>query len=97
MINYDEYFMNEALKEAQSAYEADEVPIGAIIVADNKIICKAHNEAERFKDPTAHAEIIAITAALEYFDTKYLDFCSLYVTLEPCPMCLFRYAGSQCF
>jgi tRNA(adenine34) deaminase len=87
MINYDEYFMNEALKEAHSAYEADEVPIGAIIVADNKIICKAHNEVERFKDPTAHAEIIAITAALEYFDTKYLDFCSLYVTLEPCPMC----------
>lgn len=87
MINNDEYFMQVALQEAQLAYDIGEVPVGAVLVAENKIICKAHNEVERLKDPTSHAEIIAIAAALEYFDTKYLDFCSLYVTLEPCPMC----------
>ncbi|MDI6833805.1 MAG: nucleoside deaminase [Bacteroidales bacterium] len=87
MINNDEYFMQIALQEAQVAYDTGEVPVGAVIVAENKIICKAHNEVERLKDPMAHAEIIAITAALEYFDTKYLDSCSIYVSLEPCPLC----------
>lgn len=87
MINNDEYFMQVALQEAQLAYDIGEVPVGAVLVAENKIICKAHNEVERLKDPMAHAEIIAITAALEYFDTKYLDFCSIYVSLEPCPLC----------
>jgi tRNA(adenine34) deaminase len=87
MINNDEYFMQIALQEAQVAYDKGEIPIGAVIVANNKIICKAHNEVERLKDPMAHAEIIAITAALEYFDTKYLDSCSIYVSLEPCPLC----------
>jgi len=87
MINNDEYFMQIALQEAQVAYDTGEVPVGAVIVAENKIICKAHNEVERLKDTMAHAEIIAITAALEYFDTKYLDSCSIYVSLEPCPLC----------
>lgn len=87
MINNDEYFMQIALQEAQVAYDKGEIPIGAVIVANNKIICKAHNEVERLKDPMAHAEIIAITVALEYFDTKYLDSCSIYVSLEPCPLC----------
>jgi len=87
MISRDEYFMREALKEAQKAFEYGEVPIGAIIVANNKIISKAHNEVERLKDPTAHAEMIAIATALEFFNNKYLDHCTLYVTIEPCPMC----------
>lgn len=87
MINNDEYFMQIALQEAQVAYDTGEIPVGAVIVANNKIICKAHNEVERLKDPMAHAEIIAITVALEYFDTKYLDSCSIYVSLEPCPLC----------
>ncbi|MDI3546178.1 MAG: tRNA(adenine34) deaminase [Rikenellaceae bacterium] len=79
--------MQIALQEAQVAYDTGEIPVGAVIVANNKIICKAHNEVERLKDPMAHAEIIAITVALEYFDTKYLDSCSIYVSLEPCPLC----------
>lgn len=87
MISRDEYFMREALKEAHKAFEYGEVPIGAIIVANNKIISKAHNEVERLKDPTAHAEMIAIATALEFFNNKYLDHCTLYVTIEPCPMC----------
>jgi len=87
MINNDEYFMRLALQEAQLACDTGEVPVGAVIVANNKIISKTHNEVERLKDPLAHAEILAITAALEYFDTKYLDSCSIYVSLEPCPLC----------
>jgi len=87
MINNDEYFMRLALQEAQLACDTGEVPVGAVIVANNKIISKTHNEVERLKDPLAHAEILAITAALEYFDTKYLESCSIYVSLEPCPLC----------
>jgi len=87
MINNDEYFMRLALQEAQLACDTGEVPVGAVIVANNKIISKAHNEVERLKDPMAHAEILAITAALDYFDTKYLESCSIYVSLEPCPLC----------
>lgn len=83
----DEYFMGEALKQAQMAFEANEVPIGAVIVCKNKIIAKAHNQTEKLNDPTAHAEILAITTACEYLGSKYLTDCTLYVTLEPCSMC----------
>ena len=83
----DEYFMNEALKQAQLAFEADEVPIGAIIVCQNKIIAKAHNLTERLTDVTAHAEMQAITSAANFIGGKYLKGCTLYVTLEPCQMC----------
>lgn len=83
----DEYFMNEALKEARKAYDADEVPVGAVVVANNKIIARAHNYTERLIDVTAHAEMQAITAAANSIGGKYLNDCSLYVTLEPCLMC----------
>jgi tRNA(adenine34) deaminase len=83
----DNYFMNEALKEAQKAYDADEVPVGAVIVANNKVIARAHNLTERLTDVTAHAEMQAITAAANALGGKYLHECTLYVTLEPCPMC----------
>jgi len=87
MILDDEYFMRYALAEAENALAADEVPIGAIIVANGKIIAKAHNMVERLNDVTAHAEMIAFTAAAEALGGKYLKGCTLYVTLEPCAMC----------
>jgi tRNA(adenine34) deaminase len=83
----DEYYMNEALQEARKAFEADEVPVGAIIVCDNIIIARAHNLTERLNDVTAHAEMQAFTAASDYLGGKYLKDCTLYVTLEPCVMC----------
>ncbi len=83
----DKHFMKEALKEAQKAFDADEVPIGAVIVCDNQIIARAHNLSERLKDATAHAEMQAFTAASNFLGNKYLDECTLYVTLEPCIMC----------
>ncbi len=83
----DERYMREALKEAQKAGEKDEVPIGAVIVCQNQIIARAHNLTETLNDPTAHAEMQAITAATNYLGGKYLDQCTLYVTIEPCPMC----------
>lgn len=83
----DEYFMNEALKEAQKAFYSDEVPVGAVIVANNQIIARSHNYTERLNDVTAHAEMQAITAAANYIGGKYLNECTLYVTLEPCLMC----------
>ena len=83
----DNYFMNEALKEAQKAFDADEVPVGAVIVANNRIIARAHNLTERLTDVTAHAEMQAITAAANAIGGKYLHECTLYVTIEPCPMC----------
>lgn len=83
----DERFMREALKEAQKAAAKDEVPIGAVIVCQNQIIARAHNLTETLNDPTAHAEMQAITAAANYLGGKYLDQCTLYVTIEPCPMC----------
>ncbi|MBX9889967.1 MAG: nucleoside deaminase [Amoebophilaceae bacterium] len=83
----DIFFMKEALKEAQAAALAGEVPIGAIIVSNKKIIARGHNQVEQLKDPTAHAEILAITAAANYFNSKYLTHATLYVTLEPCAMC----------
>lgn len=83
----DEYFMNEALKEAQKAFEAEEIPIGAVIVSENRIIARGHNLTERLNDVTAHAEMQAITAAANHIGGKYLTDCTLYVTVEPCPMC----------
>ena len=83
----DEYFMKEALKEAQKAFEMDEVPVGAVIVWNKKIIARGYNFTEKLNDVTAHAEMQAITAAANYLGGKFLDECSLYVTLEPCVMC----------
>jgi len=83
----DEYFMRMALKEAQFAYDDDEVPIGAIIVANERLIAKAHNLTERLNDVTAHAEMQAFTSAANYLGGKYMKDCTLYVTLEPCVMC----------
>jgi len=83
----DEVFMKEALKEAQKAFTEDEVPIGAVVVCQNKIIARAHNMTERLTDVTAHAEMQAITAAANYLGSKYLIDCTIYITVEPCPMC----------
>ena len=83
----EEYFMNEALKEAQKAFEMDEVPVGAVIVNQNRIIARAHNMTQQLNDVTAHAEMIAITSASNFLGAKYLIDCTLYVTLEPCVMC----------
>ena len=83
----DERFMREALKEARAAYDEDEVPIGAVVVWNGRIIARGHNMTERLRDPSAHAEMIAITSATEAMGGKYLDACTLYVTVEPCPMC----------
>jgi tRNA(adenine34) deaminase len=83
----DEYFMREALKEAQKAFDDGEVPVGAVVVVKNKIIARAHNQTERLTDATAHAEMVAITSATNYMGAKYLTDCTLYVTLEPCVMC----------
>lgn len=85
--NPDTYFMQQAIKLAEQALQVDEVPVGAIVVSGTKIIAKAHNLVERLHDPTAHAEMQAITAACNYFDSKYLPDCTIYVTLEPCTMC----------
>ncbi|GAB6012786.1 nucleoside deaminase [Viscerimonas tarda] len=83
----DDYFMRQALKEAQAAFDKDEVPVGAVIVCQNRIIARAHNLTETLNDVTAHAEMQAITAAANVLGGKYLTNCSLYVTVEPCPMC----------
>lgn len=83
----DEYYMQQALKEAQKAFDADEVPVGAVIVINNRIVARAHNQVELLNDPTAHAEILAITAACNYLGAKYLPDAALYVTIEPCLMC----------
>lgn len=79
--------MNEALKQAKLAFEEGEIPVGAVIVSKNKIIARAYNQTERLNDVTAHAEMLAITAAANSLGAKYLNDCRLYVTLEPCPMC----------
>ncbi|MBX2969731.1 MAG: nucleoside deaminase [Cyclobacteriaceae bacterium] len=83
----DEYFMREALKEAQKALDIGEVPVGAVVVVKNRIIARAHNQTEKLTDATAHAEMLATTAAANYLGSKYLNECTLYVTLEPCVMC----------
>ena len=87
--------MKDALREAQAAAAEDEVPIGAVITCRGRIIGKGHNMTERLNDPTAHAEMIAITAATEAMGGKYLSDCTLYVTVEPCPMCAGALAWSQ--
>ena len=83
----DDYFMRKALQEAEVAFDKGEVPVGAVIVVDNRIIARAHNLTELLTDVTAHAEMQAITAAANFLGGKYLHKCSLYVTLEPCQMC----------
>lgn len=83
----DEYFMKFALREAEAAFAEDEIPVGAVVVCGDKVIARGHNQTERLNDVTAHAEMIAITAAADYLGAKFLDECTLYVTLEPCIMC----------
>lgn len=83
----DEHFMREALKEAQKAFDVDEVPVGAVIVCNNQIIARAHNLTECLNDVTAHAEMQGITSAANFLNGKYLNECTMYVTLEPCVMC----------
>lgn len=83
----DEHFMRQALKEAEYAFEEDEIPIGAVIIMDNKLIARGRNSVEKLKDPTAHAEVLAITSACNYLGAKYLPGATLYVTIEPCHMC----------
>lgn len=97
MINpfNDEYFMKQALIEARAAAAEGEVPVGAIVVCNNRIIARAHNQTERLNDPTAHAEMLAITAAVGVLGAKYLTGCSLYVTVEPCIMCAGAIGWSQ--
>ena len=89
MINIytDAYFMKQAVKEAQKAFDQGEIPVGAVVVCDNQIIARAHNQTELLNDVTAHAEMIAITAAADNLGNKYLNECTLYITLEPCSMC----------
>ena len=95
MADLDEKFMREALREAKAAEAEDEIPIGAVIVFAGREIAKGHNMTERLHDPTAHAEMIAITAATEAMGGKYLNDCTLYVTVEPCPMCAAASAWAQ--
>jgi tRNA(adenine34) deaminase len=83
----DDYFMNEAFKQAKLAFEDNEIPVGAVVVCRNKIIARAYNQTEKLTDATAHAEMLAITAAANSLGAKYLPECKLYVTLEPCVMC----------
>lgn len=95
MIFDDEYFMKQALTEARVAAQEGEVPVGAIVVCQNRIIARAHNQTERLNDPTAHAEMLAITAAVGVMGAKYLTDCTLYVTVEPCVMCAGAIGWSQ--
>jgi len=83
----DEYYMGEALREARRAADEDEIPVGAVVVAGDSIIARTHNQTERLHDVTAHAEMLALTAAADHLGAKYLTGCTLYVTLEPCVMC----------
>lgn len=83
----DEYYMQQALREAQKAYSEGEIPVGAVVVLNDKIIARGHNQVERLNDPTAHAEIIALTSAFNFLGAKYLPEGALYVTIEPCLMC----------
>ncbi|MBQ6879550.1 MAG: nucleoside deaminase [Bacteroidales bacterium] len=94
-MEQDERYMRDALREAMAAAGEDEIPIGAVIVCKGRIIAKGHNMTERLNDPTAHAEMIAITAATEAVGGKYLNDCTLYVTVEPCPMCAGALAWAQ--
>ncbi len=91
----DNYFMNQAIEQAKLAAAEGEIPVGAVVVANERIIARGYNQPERLSDVTAHAEIIALTAAANYLGDKYLHDCTLYVTLEPCPMCAGALAWSQ--
>ena len=91
----DEKYMREALLEAEYAASEDEVPVGAVIVFKGRVISRGHNMTQRLNDPTAHAEMIAITSAFEAIGGKYLNDCTLYVTVEPCPMCAGALAWAQ--
>jgi len=94
-VHSDTYFMQQALAEAKQAYEAGEVPVGAVVVCENRIIARAHNQTEQLTDVTAHAEILALTAASNHLGSKYLPECTLYVTLGPCVMCAGALAWAQ--
>lgn len=87
MVLNDEYFMQQALQQAQYAFDEDEVPVGAVVVMNNKIIARGYNQVEKLNDPTAHAEMLALTSAFNYLGSKYLPEATLYVTVEPCLMC----------
>lgn len=87
LLEPDRRWMNVAIQEAERAFDENEVPVGAVIVHKGQIVGRGHNMVEQLNDPTAHAEMIAITAACETLGVKYLDHCSMYVTIEPCPMC----------
>ncbi|MCP4121192.1 MAG: nucleoside deaminase [Bacteroidetes bacterium] len=87
MLKKDTFFMKEALKQAERAAEDGEIPVGAVVVCEGQVISRAFNQVELLHDPTAHAEMIAITSAAGFLNSKYLEKCTLYVTLEPCPMC----------
>ncbi len=91
----DEYYMKQALLEAEAAFAEDEIPVGAVVVCRNRIIARAHNQTELLTDVTAHAEMIALTAAANSLGSKYLNDCILYVTLEPCAMCAGALAWAQ--
>ncbi len=91
----DAHFMKQALLEAEKAFEADEIPVGAVVVCRDRIIARAHNQTELLNDVTAHAEMLALTAAANALGSKYLDECTLYVTLEPCVMCAGALAWAQ--
>ena len=91
----DEYFMSRAYQQAQMAFDQGEIPVGAVLVCKNQIIARTHNQTELLTDVTAHAEILAITAAAQHLGSKYLNDCTLYVTLEPCPMCAGALAWAQ--
>ncbi|MEO1517585.1 MAG: tRNA adenosine(34) deaminase TadA [Bacteroidota bacterium] len=96
LVVYDDaYFMRQALQEAQKAFAAGEVPVGAVVVANQHIIARGHNNTELLQDVTAHAEMIALTAGTQHLGAKYLNDCTLYVTLEPCIMCAGALAWSQ--
>lgn len=94
-VHTDTWFMQQALREAQRASDAGEIPVGAVLVCDQRIIARAHNQTEQLTDVTAHAEIMAITAASAHLGSKYLPDCTLYVTLEPCLMCAGALAWAQ--
>ena len=94
-MTVDERYMRKALEEARLAFEADEIPVGAVVVCGDQIIARGHNLTEMLHDVTAHAEMQAITAAAEYLGGKYLDVCTLYVTVEPCIMCAGAIGWSQ--
>ncbi len=94
-VHSDTYFMQQALVEAQKAFDMGEVPVGAVIVCDQRIIARTHNQTEQLTDVTAHAEILALTAASGYLGSKYLADCTLYVTVEPCVMCAGALAWAQ--